>query len=71
MKKIPKLQKNQQEVLEEWKDNSARFEKSLRKTEEKLKEQTATGREVSDHFFLGSCFSCSLVVLISSVRCRD
>ena len=29
--KNPKLQKNQKELLEEWKDGSARFDKSLRK----------------------------------------
>lgn len=33
--------------MEEWKDRSSRFEKSLKKTEEKLKEQISIGREVS------------------------
>ena len=47
VRKIPKLQKSQKELLEEWKDSSARFDKALRKTEEKLKEQEAIGREVS------------------------
>lgn len=53
--------------MEEWKDGSARFDKSLRKTEEKLKEQTTIGREVSPaHFhtcwrFLGSEFLVSFV----------
>lgn len=32
--------------MEEWKDRSSRFEKSLKKTEEKLKEQISIGREV-------------------------
>lgn len=47
VKKIPKLQKDQKELLEEWKDRSSRFDKSLKKTEEKLKEQISIGREVS------------------------
>lgn len=33
--------------MEEWRDRSSRFEKSLKKTEEKLKEQISIGREVS------------------------
>jgi len=47
VKKIPKLQKDQKELMEEWRDRSSRFEKSLKKTEEKLKEQISIGREVS------------------------
>lgn len=46
MKKIPKLQKDQKEIVDEWNDKSARFEKSLRKAEDKLKEQEAIGKEV-------------------------
>lgn len=46
MKKIPKLQKDQKEIVEEWNDRSARFEKSLKKAEDKLKEQEAIGKEV-------------------------
>lgn len=46
MKKIPKLQKDQKEIVDEWNDRSARFEKSLKKTEDKLKEQEAIGKEV-------------------------
>jgi len=48
VKKIPKLQKDQKELMEEWRDRSSRFEKSLKKTEEKLKEQISIGREVSN-----------------------
>lgn len=47
VRKIPKLQKDQKELLEEWKDRSSRFDKSLKKTEEKLKEQISIGREVT------------------------
>lgn len=47
LRKIPKVEKSQKDILEDWKDTSARFEKSLRKTEEKLKEQINVGREVS------------------------
>lgn len=47
MKKIPKLEKDQKEIFDEWKDRSARFEKSLKKAEDKLKEQVSIGREVS------------------------
>lgn len=46
MKKIPKLQKDQKEIVDEWNDRSARFEKSLKKAEDKLKEQEAIGKEV-------------------------
>ena len=46
VRKIPKVQKDQKELLEEWKDRSSRFDKSLKKTEEKLKEQISIGREV-------------------------
>jgi len=47
VRKIPRLQKDQKELLEEWKDRSSRFEKSLKKTEEKLKEQISIAREVT------------------------
>ena len=33
--------------MEEWKDRSSRFDKSVKKTEEKLKEQISIGREVT------------------------
>ncbi|XP_068690393.1 utrophin-like [Montipora foliosa] len=46
LKKIPKLEKDQNELLEEWQDSSTRFEKSLRKTEERLQEQITIGREM-------------------------
>lgn len=46
VKKIPKLQKDQKEILDEWNDRSARFEKSLKKAEDKLKEQEAIGKEI-------------------------
>ena len=55
MRKIPKLQKNQKELLEEWKDASTRFERSLKKTEEKLKEQSSIGRDVSETVHCSSC----------------
>lgn len=47
VRKIPKVQKDQKELLEEWKDRSSRLDKSLKKTEEKLKEQISIGREVT------------------------
>ncbi|XP_067048762.1 dystrophin-like isoform X1 [Acropora muricata] len=46
LRKVPKVEKSQKDILEDWKDTSARFEKSLRKTEEKLKEQINVGREI-------------------------
>ena len=46
LRKIPELQEQQKLMIEDWNDKCLRFEKSLKKTEETLKDQISVGKEV-------------------------